>query len=322
MTYFRPILEVLKYSSPSEALSEFACVSAAWSQASNNSEVWDCYIEDYRYLPRTDCNGKHWFRQCCRYRAIPLIQGKWLFLISVPSLHITSLTLATAPLVNESSSFCFLTPTKLISCGGTTHSRVYEIDIESLKVAEKPPMNYARKAPGVISLLGEVFAIGGSVGGEPMDSAERLRVGNGLWTIVKGVLQYARANFTPVAHRQEIVCIGHCETVEVLDVHTEEFRLLEIVIPPLESMTVSSLFRSELLILRGKGVYRALLDPQPAVVDRVESQYKYSSFWSSSAPVYYGSHLFLVCSVNSPIAILRVNWKTLEAVEVMSLRGR
>ena len=178
----------------------------------------------------------------------------------------------------------------LLLCGGVLLpeklylSTVYRLPHQSPTPVLYPPMPTPRAGGGLLLYQGTTLFVFGGDNPENLTASEKLSLTGLLWTSLPDML-FPRRSFNPALYQTDVYLAGgggSLRAIEVFHIMEEEYDVLPIALPYIDSLTCCLVVDGELIILVRDKMLAWRLDGEGDVREVAEIQ---SLYWFSPAGV-------------------------------------
>lgn len=253
----RALLEVFQCLSPSEAITLVALTCKDWLVTARSQELWICYFQrTFALQMERHSSAIDQFRVMLRKRKVLCLVSK----TDVKVLHLDTLEMRSAsiPELQRSRYAAWVTLPlgDVILCGGvqlparTYLDSVYRLPYMGDTVLSLPSMLTPRAGTGLCLHKSQLYAFGGD-NPDNLSSCEYLSLSSSHWLPLPDMLT-PRRSFTPALHKEDIYLAGgggSLRTIEVFHISSQDFDVLPIALPYIDSLACSLVIGNRLIIL-------------------------------------------------------------------------
>lgn len=238
MDTFRSVLEVFKWLSPKEVLTEWCTVSQAWCRASDSDELWITFFDTEETPVLKSCSSfKAGYRHShCSPFSLFLINKQSIDVFNVRKKKwVRRIRIQKRLPTDTASAYVVLPDGSLLICGGgdPVLATTLRVDLNGV-VTELQPMERVRAEHGIIQLQSQVYVFGGENDSGLLKSFERLEweylteIQTSEW-VKLGNMGSERKLFKPCAHNGLIYLYGGFTPIfEVYNPATNQFSHLSV----------------------------------------------------------------------------------------------
>jgi hypothetical protein len=254
---FRALLEVFQCFGPAETLTGAGLVCRDWLQVARSQELWICYFHrTFASLPLASTSAVAQFEAIVRQRKVICLVSK----ANVKLVHVETLVTKCMFIPElqrcRFASWLTLPLGDVIFCGGviipekTYQSSVYCLPYMSETCHILPSMSIARAGAGLCLHKSILYAFGGD-NPDNLSSGESFHIQSNHWESLPDMLT-PRRSFSPAIYKEDIYLAGgggSLRTIEIFHINSQEYDVLPVALPYLDSLTCLLVVGTRLIIL-------------------------------------------------------------------------
>ena len=252
---FRSLLTVFSFLFPKEVMENADPVNSLWHNIGSCEELWlNFYIKSFSGLPQCPKQIKSQFQtQINLRRSICVISKLSLRVIHIPTLATTEFLIEEVQR-SRYAAWCTAYNGDVTVCGGVLLpekrylASVYQISYGDRSANRISDMITARAGGGIIVSNGNLYIFGGD---NPNNLTACEVLSGRTWRPLPEMFT-PRRSFTPAVHQLRVYLAGgggSMRIIEVFHILKEEFDVLPIPLPFLDSLSLAVVMGTDLLIL-------------------------------------------------------------------------